>query len=111
MTMAVKVMDSGLKEDFGFQNVAWFYSGRRGIHAWICDESARTLSDAGRSAVASYFEVSAFRFYCCNRKMTWDIYIYICIYLNLLSRLSILGQPRNGKESKCGLDVSTPSNP
>lgn len=111
MTMAVKVMDSGLKEDFGFQNVAWFYSGRRGIHAWICDESARTLSDAGRSAVASYFEVSAFRFYCCNRKMTWDIYIYICIYLNLLSRLSISGQPRNGKESKCGLDVSTPSNP
>lgn len=58
MTMAVKVMDSGLKEDFGFQNVAWFYSGRRGIHAWICDESARTLSDAGRSAVASYFEVN-----------------------------------------------------
>jgi len=57
MTMAVKVMDSGLKEDFGFKNVAWFYSGRRGIHAWICDESARTLSDAGRSAVASYFEV------------------------------------------------------
>ena len=50
-------MDSGLKEDFGFKNVAWFYSGRRGIHAWICDESARTLSDAGRSAVASYFDV------------------------------------------------------
>jgi DNA primase small subunit len=57
MGMAMKVMDVGLKEDFGFKNIAWFYSGRRGIHAWICDESARELSDAGRSAVASYFEV------------------------------------------------------
>lgn len=58
MGMAIKVMDKGLREDFGFQNIAWFYSGRRGVHAWVCDESARTLSDAGRSAVASYFEVS-----------------------------------------------------
>eukprot|EP00979_Chaetoceros_neogracilis_P007363 scaffold1542_cov251-Chaetoceros_neogracile.AAC.4 len=58
MGMAIKVMDQGLKEDFGFKNIAWFYSGRRGVHAWICDESARKLSDAGRSAVATYFEVN-----------------------------------------------------
>lgn len=59
MTMAVKVMDKGLRDDFGFQHVAWFYSGRRGVHAWVCDEQARTLSNEARSAVASYFEVSA----------------------------------------------------
>jgi DNA primase small subunit len=64
MGMAMKVMDVGLREDFGFQNIAWFYSGRRGVHAWVCDESARTLSDAGRSAVASYFEVSSLCLYC-----------------------------------------------
>ena len=58
MKMAVKVMDEGLKEDFGFEQVAWFYSGRRGIHAWVCDESARLLTDQGRSAVAQYFEVN-----------------------------------------------------
>ena len=58
MTMAVKVMERGLREDFGFQHVAWFYSGRRGVHAWVCDESARTLSNEARSAVAAYFEVS-----------------------------------------------------
>ena len=57
MQMAVKVMDEGLRKDFGFTHVAWFYSGRRGVHAWVCDESARLLSDEGRSAVASYFEV------------------------------------------------------
>jgi len=58
MTMAVKVMERGLREDFGFNHVAWFYSGRRGVHAWVCDESARTLSNEARSAVAAYFEVS-----------------------------------------------------
>jgi len=57
MKMAVKVMDEGLKADFGFQHVCWFYSGRRGVHAWISDESARELTDQGRSAVANYFEV------------------------------------------------------
>jgi DNA primase small subunit len=57
MNMAVKVMDEGLREDFGFQHICWFYSGRRGVHCWVCDESARTLSDSGRSAVANYFEV------------------------------------------------------
>ncbi|KAL7559722.1 hypothetical protein ACA910_003307 [Epithemia clementina (nom. ined.)] len=57
MQMAVKVMDEGLRKDFGFNHVAWFYSGRRGVHAWVCDEAARFLTDEGRSAVASYFEV------------------------------------------------------
>jgi len=57
MTMAVKVMDHGLRGDFGYEQIAWFYSGRRGVHAWVCDESARALTDEARSAVASYFEV------------------------------------------------------
>ena len=57
MGMAIKVMDEGLRKDFGFKNLAWFYSGRRGVHCWVCDESARKLSNDARSAVASYFEV------------------------------------------------------
>ena len=59
MNMAVKTMDAGLKEDFGFEQVAWFYSGRRGVHAWVSDESARNLSNEARSAIANYFEVSS----------------------------------------------------
>lgn len=58
MNMAIKVMDVGLRDDFGFEHICWFYSGRRGVHCWVCDESARTLSDSGRSAVANYFEVN-----------------------------------------------------
>lgn len=57
MTMAMKVVDAGLREDFGFENIAWIYSGRRGVHAWICDETARMLTNEGRSAVATYFQV------------------------------------------------------
>ena len=57
MAAALKVLNQGLREDFGFKHIAWFYSGRRGIHAWVCDEEARNLSDEARSAVANYFEV------------------------------------------------------
>lgn len=58
MGMAVDVMDKGLRKDFGFEHVAWFYSGRRGVHCWVCDESARKLTNEARSAVATYFEVN-----------------------------------------------------
>jgi len=58
MGMAVEVMDQGLREDFGFEHVAWFYSGRRGVHCWVCDDVARKLTNEARSAVATYFEVN-----------------------------------------------------
>ncbi|KAI0007866.1 prim-pol domain-containing protein [Xylariaceae sp. FL0662B] len=57
ITMAIKVVDVALREDFGFKHIMWVYSGRRGAHAWVCDKKARTMDDQKRRAVAGYLEV------------------------------------------------------
>ena len=57
MNCACKTMDHGLREDFGFERLVWFYSGRRGVHCWVSDQAARELSNEARSAVATYFEL------------------------------------------------------
>nr|CAG8586042.1 2849_t:CDS:10 [Entrophospora candida] len=57
MTIAIKIIDAALKEDFGFKHLLWVYSGRCGVHCWVCDESARTLNNSERKAITSYLEI------------------------------------------------------
>eukprot|EP00762_Andalucia_godoyi_P001605 ANDGO_00280.mRNA.1 DNA primase small subunit len=57
MVVACRVVDQILDQSFGFDSRLWIFSGRRGIHCWVCDPAARSLSIDGRSAVADFLNV------------------------------------------------------
>jgi DNA primase small subunit len=57
ITLAIKVVEKALRDDFGFKHILWVYSGRRGAHAWVCDRRAREMDDNKRKAIAGYLEL------------------------------------------------------
>ncbi|XP_029814047.1 DNA primase small subunit, partial [Manacus vitellinus] len=54
MTIAVRVIDRALTEDLGVRHRLWVYSGRRGVHCWVCDDAVRKWSPALRAAAVEY---------------------------------------------------------
>jgi DNA primase small subunit len=54
MTCAIQILDHQLRNDFGFHNLLWIFSGRRGVHCWVCDDRAMKLSKEERSALVGY---------------------------------------------------------
>ena len=51
---AVIFIDETMKEDFGYTNIKWIFSGRRGVHGWILDREPRTFDQKLRVAILNY---------------------------------------------------------
>ena len=54
---AVQVLDSAIRDEFGYEKLLWVYSGRRGIHLWISDKEAMALSDQQRKVLVSWLTI------------------------------------------------------
>jgi DNA primase small subunit len=58
MVAAYEVLKVALEDDYGFKNMLWVFSGRRGIHVWVCDDRARLMNNQIRGCVTSYLDLS-----------------------------------------------------
>lgn len=59
MSCAARVLRTVLMEDYGFRYILPVFSGRRGVHLWICDRRARRMYDDERAALVGYLTVVA----------------------------------------------------
>lgn len=57
MKIGAKVLKAVLTREFGFKQLLFVFSGRRGFHCWVADREARDLSQDARKAIADYFSV------------------------------------------------------
>ena len=57
LVIAVEIMESALREDFGFTKFMYVFSGGRGLHIWVCDKRAREMKDIVRKGLVDYLEL------------------------------------------------------
>ncbi|KAI0251181.1 prim-pol domain-containing protein [Lactifluus subvellereus] len=54
---AVRVLDTAVRQQFGYKHLLWVYSGRRGIHLWVSDREAMALTDDQRRSLVNFLTV------------------------------------------------------
>ena len=57
MHCAIDCLTTILRKNFGFKHILPVFSGRRGIHVWVCDERARALKGNVREAIVKYLNL------------------------------------------------------
>ncbi|KAH3898854.1 DNA primase subunit PRI1 SCDLUD_005193 [Saccharomycodes ludwigii] len=57
ITLAIRIINVALVEDFGFKDIFWIFSGRRGAHCWCSDRRARKLTDLQRRNILDYLNI------------------------------------------------------
>lgn len=55
--LAMRVLEKILRECFGFEDLFWFWSGRRGLHCYVLDDRAFKLTRRGRSAIMKHLMI------------------------------------------------------
>ena len=55
---AYKVLEKILNDSFDFKHILWVYSGRRGLHAWVCDKDAKLMSKKVRHSVTEFLNLT-----------------------------------------------------
>jgi len=54
---AMLVLEELLGNVFGSKHRMWIFSGRRGVHCWVCDDSFRKLTLEARTQIADFVSV------------------------------------------------------
>jgi predicted DNA primase small subunit len=85
MTVSIKILDRVLRQEFGFVHLLWVYSGRRGVHCWVCDDKARALTPEARRAIVTYLEVVKG-----GENVTKKVNLYYPLYPSLAKSLKVL---------------------
>ncbi|CAF0897327.1 unnamed protein product [Rotaria sordida] len=50
----MEIIDRVLHQYFGFEHRLWIYSGRRRVHCWVCDQTARELQSTIRQVIVEH---------------------------------------------------------
>ncbi|KAM9964247.1 hypothetical protein ACTFIW_002981 [Dictyostelium discoideum] len=57
LAVSAEFIDNYLRECFGFQQIMYVFSGRRGLHIWVSDRAAQHLTRENRASILNHIRV------------------------------------------------------
>ncbi|KAN0012414.1 hypothetical protein ACTFIU_007715 [Dictyostelium citrinum] len=57
LAVSAEFIDNYLRECFGFQQIMYVFSGRRGLHIWVSDRAAQYLTKENRASILNHIRV------------------------------------------------------